>query len=122
MIWNMHETIFVVHKQLCVQRDSPAVGRCNLVFFVKVFFLLNIHLLRVHNKIWADVDYTPLSNFKYSRQRPRWSPQRTKKIQKSHLSAVFCHNSPGKKSRFWAEPRFVVCAMFFDGFTLFRGC
>ena len=31
-------------------------------------------------------------------------------------------NSPGQKPRFWAEPRFVVCAMFFDGFTLFRGC
>ena len=31
-------------------------------------------------------------------------------------------HSPGQKPRFWAEPRFVVCAMFFDGFTLFRGC
>ena len=75
----MHETIFVVHKQLCVQRDSPAVGRCNLVFFVKVFSLLTIHLLGVHNTIWADVDSTPLSNFKYSRWHPRWPPQRTKK-------------------------------------------
>ena len=38
-----------------------------------------------------------------------------------HLNQPY-HYSPGKKSRFWAEPRFVVCAMFFDGFTLFRGC
>ena len=37
-----------------------------------VFFLLIIHPWGVYNEIWGGVEVSPLSNFKYSRWRPRW--------------------------------------------------
>ena len=40
------------------------------------FSLLIIHPWGVYNEIWGGVEVSPLSNFKYSRWRPRWLPRR----------------------------------------------
>ena len=41
-----------------------------------VFSLLIIHPWGVYNEICGGVEVSPLSNFKYSRWRPRWLPRR----------------------------------------------
>ena len=43
---------------------------------VQFFSLLIIHPWGVYNEIWGGVEVSPLSNFKYSRWRPRWLPRR----------------------------------------------
>ena len=57
-----------------------------------VFFLLIIHPWGVYNEIWGGVEVSPLSNFNYSRWRPRWlSPKR--KFLTFHYFSVLCQIS-----------------------------
>ena len=55
---------------------SPAAKGGNPKISDIVFSLLIIHPWGVYNEIWGGVDVSPLSNFKYSRWRPRCLPRR----------------------------------------------
>ena len=56
---------------------SPAAKGGNPKISDIVFLsLLIIHPWGVYNEIWGGVDVSLLSNFKYSRWRPRWLPRR----------------------------------------------
>ena len=54
---------------------SPAKGANPKISGI-VFSLLIIHPWGVYNEIWGGVEVSPLSNFNYSRWRPRWLPRR----------------------------------------------
>ena len=45
-----------------------------------------------------------------------------KKWEDEEINHQEITNSLGAKARFWAGPCFTVHPIFFDGFTLFRGC
>ena len=72
---------YTLHRHIRVRPayiNSPAakgggVTPKSLIYF---FSLLIIHPWGVYNEIWGGVEVSPLSNFKYSRWRPRWFPRR----------------------------------------------
>ena len=62
--------------QRTTHRYRPAAKGGNPKISDIVFSLLIIHPWCVYNEIWGGVEVSPLSNFKYSRWRPRWLPRR----------------------------------------------
>ena len=81
-----------------VSNTGVIVGQPNAIFPPNpkisgiVFSLLIIHPWGVYNEIWGDVEVSPLSNFNYSRWRPRWlSPKR--KFLTFHYFSVLCQIS-----------------------------